>query len=48
LLAMVAGFVVGALLGWLPTPLPTLASSLLLAPALPLAMVLAARGREFA
>ncbi len=47
LLTLVAGFVVGALLTWLPVPLPGLASSLLLAPALPLAMVLAARGREF-
>jgi hypothetical protein len=47
LLVLIAGYMIDNLLGWLPNPLPGLAGSLLLAPALPLAMVLAARGREF-
>jgi hypothetical protein len=47
LLVLVASFVIDQLFGWLPAPLPGIASSTLLAPAVPLAMVLAARGREF-
>jgi hypothetical protein len=47
LLVLVASLVIDQLVGWLPAPLPAIAASLLLAPAMPLAMVLAARGREF-
>jgi hypothetical protein len=46
-LAVIAAFVVNQLLGWLPSPLAALAGSVLTAPLVPLALVLAARGNEF-
>jgi hypothetical protein len=46
-LMLVAEYVAGKLLGWLPSPLSALVISTLAAPLVPLALVLAARGREY-
>lgn len=48
LVAGLAALALDALLGWLPGPMVACLSAALTAPALPLALVLAARGKEFA